>query len=203
MSWERAAIGFPALEKSGSTLPDDAFEIARRADGTILGPVSHNDYPPAAEGGLNPSGRAAQAARPLRQHPPRPDRPGLPPRCGRHVDLVIVRENTEGFYADRNMFAGGGEFMPTPDVALVGAQDHARRPRCASPRPRSPSPRAPAQEGDRRAQGQRAAACPTGCSSTAVREVAARLPGRRVRGDASSTRWPRCWCAMPAASTSS
>jgi len=30
-----------------------------------------------------------------------------------------VRENTEGFYADRNMHLGSGEFMPTPDVALA------------------------------------------------------------------------------------
>ena len=35
------------------------------------------------------------------------------------ADLVIVRENTEGFYADRNTFAGTGEFMPTPDVAVT------------------------------------------------------------------------------------
>jgi 3-isopropylmalate dehydrogenase len=34
------------------------------------------------------------------------------------MDLVIVRENTEGFYADRNMHQGSGEFMPTPDLAL-------------------------------------------------------------------------------------
>jgi 3-isopropylmalate dehydrogenase len=34
------------------------------------------------------------------------------------MDLVIVRENTEGFYADRNMYAGGGEFMPDPDNAF-------------------------------------------------------------------------------------
>lgn len=34
------------------------------------------------------------------------------------MDLVIVRENTEGFYPDRNMFAGLGESMPTPDLAL-------------------------------------------------------------------------------------
>ena len=34
------------------------------------------------------------------------------------MDLVVVRENTEGFYADRNMFQGSGEFMPTADVAL-------------------------------------------------------------------------------------
>lgn len=32
--------------------------------------------------------------------------------------LVVCRENTEGFYADRSMFAGVGEFMPTPDMAI-------------------------------------------------------------------------------------
>ena len=31
---------------------------------------------------------------------------------------MIVRENTEGFYSDRNMFQGIGEFMPDPDMAL-------------------------------------------------------------------------------------
>jgi 3-isopropylmalate dehydrogenase len=42
------------------------------------------------------------------------------PHWGRTaMDLVIVRENTEGFYADRNMHQGSGEFMPTPDMALA------------------------------------------------------------------------------------
>jgi 3-isopropylmalate dehydrogenase len=35
--------------------------------------------------------------------------------------LVIARENSEGFYADRNMYDGSGEFMPTPDLALAVA----------------------------------------------------------------------------------
>src|SRR3712207_1525098 len=35
------------------------------------------------------------------------------------TDLVVVRENTEGFYADRNTFAGTGEFMPSSDVAVA------------------------------------------------------------------------------------
>jgi 3-isopropylmalate dehydrogenase len=35
------------------------------------------------------------------------------------MDLVVVRENTEGFYSDRNMAWGVGELMPTPDVALT------------------------------------------------------------------------------------
>ena len=34
------------------------------------------------------------------------------------MDLVIVRENTEGFYSDRNMYDGNGEFSPIPGVGL-------------------------------------------------------------------------------------
>ncbi len=34
------------------------------------------------------------------------------------MDIVIMREATEGFYPDRNMFMGLGEVMPTPDIAL-------------------------------------------------------------------------------------
>ncbi len=45
-------------------------------------------------------------------------RPGFSAPCGKPLDLVIVRENTEGFYSDRSMFVGPGEFMPTPDLAL-------------------------------------------------------------------------------------
>src|ERR1043166_4312004 len=38
---------------------------------------------------------------------------------GKPVDLVIVRECTEGFYSDRNMHMGSGEFMPTEGVAIA------------------------------------------------------------------------------------
>jgi 3-isopropylmalate dehydrogenase len=40
-------------------------------------------------------------------------------RVGVPMDLIIVRQCTEGFYADRNMFMGVGEFMPTPDIAIA------------------------------------------------------------------------------------
>ena len=89
------------------------------ADGVILGPVSHNDYPPVAQGGLNPSGELRKRLDLYANIRPARSRGGFPPRCGSPVDLVIVRENTEGFYADRNMVVGSGEFMPTPDLALA------------------------------------------------------------------------------------
>src|SRR5207302_6709398 len=83
-----------------------------------LGPVSHNDYPPVADGGLNPSGELRKRLDLFANIRPARTRGGFPPRCGSPVDLVIARENTEGFYADRSMHVGPGEFMPTPDLAL-------------------------------------------------------------------------------------
>jgi 3-isopropylmalate dehydrogenase len=38
---------------------------------------------------------------------------------GKTMDLVIMREATEGFYADRNMARGSGEMMPSLDMALA------------------------------------------------------------------------------------
>src|SRR5712675_275251 len=119
LTFEEVPIGFPALKAHGTTMPDSSFEAGKRADGVILGPVSHNDYPPVAKGGLNPSGEMRKRLDLYANIRPAKSRPGLPPRCGKPVDLIVVRENTEGFYADRNMFAGNGEFMPTPDVALA------------------------------------------------------------------------------------
>jgi isocitrate/isopropylmalate dehydrogenase len=111
-------IGHASLRSHGTTLTESAFEAARDADGVILGPVSHNEYPPVERGGINPSGALRKRLDLYANIRPAKTRAGIPPKCGVPVDLVIVRENTEGFYADRNMFVGSGEFMPTPDVAL-------------------------------------------------------------------------------------
>src|SRR5471032_2087898 len=119
LAFESAAVGWAAHKASGTTFPDAVEVAAKAADGVILGPVSHNDYPPVAQGGLNPSGEMRKRLDLYANIRPAKSRPGMPPRCGKPVDLVVVRENTEGFYADRNMFMGNGEFMPTPDVALA------------------------------------------------------------------------------------
>ena len=119
LSFEHAPIGFTALSAHGSTFPQATYERALAADAIVLGPVSHNDYPPVAEGGLNPSGELRKRLDLYANIRPARSRPGVAPRCGKPVDLVVVRENTEGFYADRSMHMGPGEFMPTPDVALA------------------------------------------------------------------------------------
>jgi 3-isopropylmalate dehydrogenase len=117
LEFELQDIGWAALAASGTTLPETVLSRVPEVDGVLLGPVSHYDYPPRAEGGLNPSAelrtvfRLYSKVRPSRSHPELSV-------LRQPMDLVIVRENTEGFYADRNMHAGSGEFMPDPDLAL-------------------------------------------------------------------------------------
>ena len=119
LTFDTHEIGLRSLERNGTTLTDGVLDACRSADGIILGPVSHATYPPASEGGINPSAGIRIALDLYANIRPSRSREGLPHYGRTPMDLVIVRENTEGFYADRNMFGGGGEFMPTPDVALA------------------------------------------------------------------------------------
>ena len=70
--------------------------------------MDHNNYPPKSEGGLNPSGELRTKLKLYSNI--RPAKAFKGTKCIlKKIDLVIVRENTEGFYADRNMFSGNGE----------------------------------------------------------------------------------------------
>ena len=116
---ERMPIGFAALKSQGTTIPQSVIDAALAADGVLLGPVSHNEYPPADQGGKNPSGVLRRALELYANHRPAATWSGLQAPSRVPFDLVVMRENLEGFYADRNMHLGGGEFMPTPDIALA------------------------------------------------------------------------------------
>lgn len=115
LSFEEVPIGLISLKAIGNTLPPDVLERCRAADGVVMGPTDTAVYPPEAEGGMGPS-KFLRAGLQLYANI-RPSK-GIPGAFAPKMDLVVVRENTEGFYADRNMFQGSGEFMPTADVAL-------------------------------------------------------------------------------------
>lgn len=118
MSFHEEQAGFDSLKNYGITLRDEVLDRARSDfDGVILGTQSHMDYPSLAEGGRNVSagfriGLDLYAnVRPARSREFIPNKaPGM--------DLIIMREATEGFYPDRNMYKGVGEMMPDPDMAL-------------------------------------------------------------------------------------
>ena len=110
-------VGMASYRRHGDTLTSAALEAALQADGVILGPCGMSDYPPREQGGTNVPGTVRKRLDLFANLRPARSRPGVP-RAHEGLDILIVRENTEGFYSDRNMHFGIAEFMPTPDVAL-------------------------------------------------------------------------------------
>lgn len=113
-------VGFASLEKHGTTLRDETLQNARGYDGIILGTQSHADYPRPEQGGHNISAAFRVKLDLYANVRPARTRPFIESNMkpGKTMDLVIMREATEGFYPDRNMAEGWGEVMPSPDMAL-------------------------------------------------------------------------------------
>ena len=116
IDWLPMPIGRRALDTHASTMPEGTLETLATLDGLILGPIGHRAYPK-GPGAINPHPI-------LRKHfnlfaNVRPTRSYPDIGCLHDgVDLIIVRENNEGFQPDRNVVAGSGEFRPTEDVTI-------------------------------------------------------------------------------------
>ncbi|WP_069165585.1 isocitrate/isopropylmalate dehydrogenase family protein [Nocardia altamirensis] len=118
IEWVPLPMGHLAIAEHGDPLPEHTMAALADVDAWILGPHDNASYPPEHRTSVAPGGairkrfglyaniRPARAFKGVRAAAP-------------DIDLVIVRENSEGFYADRNMFAGSGEFRPTEDVAMA------------------------------------------------------------------------------------
>ena len=117
LEFEDADFGLASIEKNGDPLPPATLDRARACDGVICGPHDSVGYPPPHNREITPTGRLRKELDLFANIRPARNRPGVPAHVDQ-MDLVVCRENTEGFYADRSMFAGTGEFMPTPDMAL-------------------------------------------------------------------------------------
>jgi 3-isopropylmalate dehydrogenase len=98
------------------TLPPETLETLRTLDGWILGPIGHRSDPKQANA-INPRIPIDEQfnlfanVRPTRSYPDI--------GCLRNdIDLIIVRENNEGFQPDRNMLVGDAEFRPSDEMTL-------------------------------------------------------------------------------------
>ncbi len=116
--WVPLPMGWEAIRMTGTAMPESTVEALEKCDAWIMGPHDSASYPAAEQEKRNPSGELRHRfdlyanIRPARAYL---GLPALSPK----MDLVVVRENTEGSYTDRNMAWGVGEVMPTPDVALI------------------------------------------------------------------------------------
>ncbi|MBO1110902.1 isocitrate/isopropylmalate dehydrogenase family protein [Bordetella petrii] len=109
--------GHDSLKRHGATVTPALLEKVRAADGLMLGPMATYDFKDEAKGEINPSKYFRKNLDLYANIRPARTYRGMPARLG-EFDLVVVRENTEGFYADRNIESGGSEMLITPDVVV-------------------------------------------------------------------------------------
>jgi len=94
IEFTRAEIGFGAYERLGTPLPDSTLDAIRSSHAALFGAVT---TPPNIPGYFSPVVRMRQKLdlyanlRPTRSIPHPSSRPG--------IDMLIVRENTEGLYS--------------------------------------------------------------------------------------------------------
>lgn len=117
IEWHEIPIGRPALDKLGYTLPPGTLEKLDTLDGWVLGPIGHQAYPKDNPKAINPHPILRKHYDLFANIRPAKSLPGLRALYP-DVDLIIVRENNEGFPPDRNVFAGAGEFRPSLDMTI-------------------------------------------------------------------------------------
>lgn len=117
IDWHPMPIGKQAFDELGYTLPPGTLEKLDTLDGWVLGPIGHQAYPKGNPNSINPHPILRKHYDLFANIRPAKAYPGLP-SLYKDVDLVIVRENNEGFPPDRNTYLGNGEFRPTPDMTI-------------------------------------------------------------------------------------
>ncbi len=104
--------GKTAYEKMGDSMPADTLKGIAASDATLMGAMATGLVPPPSPmGKLRREMDLYADVRPIQSYP------GV--WCLKDdLDIIIIRETTQGFLADRNMYKGNGEFMPDKDTVL-------------------------------------------------------------------------------------
>lgn len=111
-NFEEYMIGKRALEEKGDQLPADTLNGVTNAEAALMAtPAVAELPPPSVVGRLRRELDLYADVRTVKSIEGawslRPD-----------IDIVFIRECTEGFLADRNLYRGFGEFMPTEDCVM-------------------------------------------------------------------------------------
>ena len=113
----KAEIGWKPYRRQRTTLPDATIRALNDHEGWIVGPTFAGEYPKDDPYRGHPNGYLRRNYKLFANVRPVQAWPQLDPLVP-DVDITVLRENTEGFYPDRNLAWGYGEFKPREDVGL-------------------------------------------------------------------------------------
>jgi 3-isopropylmalate dehydrogenase len=115
VEWQEFPIGKRGHELHGHTFPQVTIDGLEHMDGWLLGPIGHSAYPRNDPTWIMPPVRKRfelfASIKPVKSYP------GIE-SLYRDLDLVFLREVTEGMQSWDNVLAGSGEFMPNDETAV-------------------------------------------------------------------------------------
>jgi 3-isopropylmalate dehydrogenase len=117
IEWTAVPIGRRAHEQIGHTIPPGTLERLESLHGWLLGPLGHREYPRDDPTWINAHPVLRKHFQFFANYKPVKSYPNIP-SLHKNVNMLFLRETTEGFKVDGNMFAGYGEFQPTEDMAI-------------------------------------------------------------------------------------
>ena len=109
-------VGMEAYNSLGRTLPPDTLNSMKECDGFVLGPLQTGNYPKDDKDYPLSSGKIRKYFDLFANI--RPAKSIFLKEGSKPVDLVIVRENTEDFFPNVNLYKGYGEFWTDKDTVV-------------------------------------------------------------------------------------
>ncbi|MBI4192944.1 MAG: isocitrate/isopropylmalate dehydrogenase family protein [Betaproteobacteria bacterium] len=114
-AWKQLPIGRKAHESHGHTMPASTVKALTGMDGWLLGPIGHSAYPrndPTwTNTGLRKRFDLFASIKPVKAYQ------GIP-SLHKNVDIVFLREVTEGMQSSGVVVAGSGEFRPNDEISI-------------------------------------------------------------------------------------
>jgi len=116
IEWRSLPIGKKGHEEHGHTLPAMTEQALRELDGWVMGPIGHAAYPHGDPTWVMPPVRKKfdlfAAVRPALSH-------AAIASIHTNVDIVFLRELTEGMLYSETVVAGLPEFRPNDDITVA------------------------------------------------------------------------------------
>ena len=115
VEWREFPIGRKGHELHGNTMPQATVDGLRPFDGWILGPIGHGSYPRNDPTWIMPPLRKRfdlfASIKPVKSYPNIES-------VHKDVDIVFLREVTEGLQSSDTIVAGSGEFRPNDEISI-------------------------------------------------------------------------------------
>ena len=116
IEWQALPIGRAGHEQHGHTMPDYTVERLQSMDGWICGPIGHGAYPRNDPTWIMPPLRKRfelyASVKPVKSYP-------NVKSLHKDVDIVFLREVTEGMQSSDTIVAGAAEFRPNDEITIA------------------------------------------------------------------------------------